>query len=90
MKSYSQVKKQLFQDEEIRKLYDEMNPEFAFIKQIIEKRLQKGLTQTQLAEKLGTKQSAIARLESGAYNPSLSFLKKVGHALDVNIKISFV
>ena len=39
------------------------------------------MTQKQLAEKVGTKQSSIARLESGNYNPSLQFLQKVANAL---------
>lgn len=90
MKSYSQFKKQLFIDPEVQTLYDSMKPEFAFIQQIIEKRLQKGLTQSELAKKVGTKQSAIARLESGAHNPSIAFLQKVAQALDMHVKVSFV
>ncbi|MDP1974473.1 MAG: helix-turn-helix transcriptional regulator, partial [Alphaproteobacteria bacterium] len=62
--------------------------EFAVIKMIMKKRIEKGLTQKELAQKIGTKQSAISRLESGVYNPSLSFLQKVGEALDVKLKIS--
>ncbi len=46
------------------------------------------MTQKQLAEKIGTKQSNIARLESGNYNPSYQFLQKVAGALDK--KLSFV
>lgn len=45
-------------------------------------RLTKGLTQKELAEKAGTKQSNIARAESGAYLPSLSFIKRIADALD--------
>ena len=56
---------------------------------IIERRLAKGLTQSDLAKKLGTKQSAIARLESGNYNPSLAFLNKVATALDTKLKVTF-
>ena len=45
------------------------------------------MTQKQLAEKIGTKQSNIARLESGNYNPSYQFLQKIAGALDK--KLSF-
>lgn len=47
-----------------------------------------GLSQKELARKIGTKQSAISRLESGTYNPSLSFLHRVSGALDARLKLS--
>ncbi|MFI5205475.1 MAG: multiprotein-bridging factor 1 family protein, partial [Candidatus Paceibacterales bacterium] len=60
----------------------------ALIEAIIKKRLENKLTQAQLAKKLGTKQSAISRLEQGSYNPSLKFLKKVSAALNAKLQIS--
>lgn len=79
----------MLKNPEVRRAYDALGPEFALIEQIIAKRIQKKLTQTALAKKIGTKQSAIARLESGTYNPSLVFLKKVAKGLDAKLKISF-
>ncbi len=90
MKSYAVFKKELLKDKEIRDAYIALGPEFALIEQIIEKRLQKGMTQAVLAKKIGTKQSAVARLESGGYNPSLAFLSKVAKALDTQLRISLV
>lgn len=90
MRSYKSVKKQLLKDKKIRKAYDELGPEFVLVKAVIEKRIQKGLTQEVLARKIGTKQSAIARLESGNYNPSFAFLEKVARALDAKIEVSLV
>ncbi len=63
-------------------------PEFGLIAMIIEKRIQKGMTQAQLAKKIGTKQSAIARLESGTYNPSIDFLQKVAEGLNTKLTVS--
>ncbi len=88
MKSFATFKKQLLKNTEINKSYHDLEPEFILIQQIIEKRTKKGLTQTALAKKIGTKQSAIARLESGAYNPSIAFLEKVAKALDSKLEIS--
>jgi predicted transcriptional regulator len=48
------------------------------------------LTQTQLAEKVGTKQPSIARLENGTTMPTLSSLKKIGKALRARVVIQFV
>ena len=89
-KNYKQFKKKLLKDKEIKKAYEELGPEFALIRMIIKKRLEKGLTQKELARRIGTKQSAVSRLESGAYNPTLSFLKKVAEALDSELKISLI
>lgn len=87
-KTYKQLKKELLKDEKIKEAYERLGPEFAVIEIIIRKRVEKGLTQKELAERIGTKQSAIARLESGTYNPNLSFLQKVSEALDAKLKIS--
>ena len=85
---YRQFKKRLLKDKEIKEAYEKLGPEFAVIEMVIKKRIERGLSQKELAQKIGTKQSAISRLESGNYNPSLSFLQKVGEALDVKLKIS--
>jgi len=88
IKNYKQFKKKLLKDQEIKRAYEKLGPEFALIKMIIRKRIEKGLTQKELARKIGTKQSAVSRLESGTYNPTISFLEKVAEALDARLKIS--
>ena len=88
MESYKHLKAQLLKNPEFRKAYEALGPEFALIQMIIEKRLKQGLTQAALARKIRTKQSAIARLESGTYNPSLAFLEKVAKALGGHLRIS--
>ncbi len=87
-KTYKQLRKELLKDKKIKQLYDRLGPEFTVIEMIIKKRIEKGLSQKELARKIGTKQSAISRLESGTYNPSISFLQKVSEALDAKLKIS--
>lgn len=85
MKSFSSLKKQWVKDPKVKEAYDDLDPEFAFVQMIIEVRLKKGLTQKELAEKMGTKQSAISRLERGVANPSLHFLRKWAEALGVEL-----
>ncbi len=89
MQSYSAFKKNALKNKKLKEEYDKLEPEFAIIKAILKSRIEKGLTQAQLAKKMGTKQSAISRLESGTYNPSLAFLEKLAKALGVKLKISF-
>jgi ribosome-binding protein aMBF1 (putative translation factor) len=47
-----------------------------------------GITQKELAERMGTTQSAIARLEGGGTNPSAELLQRLGHALNVRLVLT--
>jgi transcriptional regulator with XRE-family HTH domain len=58
--------------------------------QVARLRIKLGITQSQLAEMVGTKQPSIARLESGASSPSLSFLEKVAEALGAEMKVNLI
>lgn len=58
--------------------------------QIARLRIIRGLTQTQLAEMVGTRQPSIARLENGSSIPSLSFLDRIAKALDARIELRVV
>lgn len=88
MSSFNDFKKEIFKNKDIKKAYDEMGPEFELIKKLINQRIKVGLTQAELAKKIGTKQSAISRLERGDYNPSVAFLRKVAEALGSELRIS--
>lgn len=81
--------KESLKNPKIKAEYDRQQPEYAVINAIIDARVKKGITQEQLAKKLGTKQSAIARLESGRANPSILFLKKLANALNLSFQIKF-
>lgn len=74
---------------EIKAEYDKLQPEFAVVRAIIRGRIDCGITQKELAEKIGTKQSVISRLESGNANPSIGFLKKLAAALNTRLEIKF-
>lgn len=76
MSKWEDLEKELLSDPKVRKEYERLAPRYAVIAEVISARLKKGLTQKDVAEKLGTKQSAIARLEGGNVNPSLEFLQK--------------
>lgn len=88
MKDYIKFKKHLLKNKEVKKTFEALGSEFAFVEMIIRKRLKQGLTQKDLARKIGTKQAAISRLESGKSNPTVSFLRHVAKALDNDLKIS--
>jgi len=88
--SWKEHRKELMRDPEVRKIYRELQPEFAIIERIIQARIEKGISQKQLAERMRTKQSAISRLESGTANPSLKFLKRLAGALNSHLEIRII
>ncbi|MEK7141780.1 MAG: helix-turn-helix transcriptional regulator [Patescibacteria group bacterium] len=86
---FSVWKKQALRNPALRAEYDKLQPEFALIHAVIEARTRRGLTQTELAQRIGTKQSVISRLEIGKANPSVAFLRKLAEALSSNLQIRF-
>lgn len=87
MISFDDYLEEQLKDPEFKEAYDELEFEFALYEAIIKKRANEGLTQKELAKRMGTKQTAISRFESGNYNPTLSFLKKLTKALGVKLEI---
>jgi len=86
-RDFNEIKKELLKDPDVKKEYDRLEPKFDLIRSIIEKRIEKNISQKELAIRMGTKQSALSRFESGNYNPSLSFMQKVAQALDSKLEI---
>lgn len=86
MKLKDYLEKQL-KDLEFWKEYEALEPEYQLARSIIELRLKRGITQKELAQRIGTKQSGISRLESvnTRSNPSLSMLERVAEALDAKL-----
>lgn len=82
-------RKQLLKDPEVRKAYEESEVEYQITRAIIKARIDNGLTQKQLAQKLNTKQSVISRVENAKTVPSVSFLKRLAHALNTSLQIEF-
>ena len=89
MKSCKTYKSELLKNNDIKKEYDTLSPRYQLISQVIKARKKKGFTQADLAKKIGTKQSAIARMESGNINPTVGFLEKIAEALDSKLQIQF-
>jgi transcriptional regulator with XRE-family HTH domain len=76
-------------DPEVKAAYDALEDEFDLIRQLIDLRHKRGLTQRELAKRAGTQQPVIARLEGGR-PASLGTLKKVASALDADVRLQLV
>ncbi len=85
---HTELQKKLLRKPGFKKVYDELELEFALIDALIRARTTKGVTQAQLAKKIGTKQSAIARFEAGNSNPTLAFIQRLSDALDLRVQVS--
>ena len=72
-----------------REAYDRLGPEFELSRSLIEARTRAGLTQAELAERMETTQSVVARLESGRARPSARTLEKIARATGTRLRISF-
>ncbi len=87
LKNWSEIKSEFLKDPDVFNEYEALRPQFELISQIISARNKQGITQAELAQRAGTKQSNISRLESGNYNPSLDFLSKVAECLGMQLHI---
>lgn len=74
------LKKRLLADPDTRAQYEAQAPEFAVARELIAARVRAGLTQEQVAERMQTTQSTIARMESGRTMPSLRTLSRYAEA----------
>lgn len=73
-----------------RKYYDEYGKQLEIAYQILQLRKQKKMSQAELAKKLGTKQSNIARIEAGQQNLTTDTLQKIASIFNRELKIDFV
>jgi transcriptional regulator with XRE-family HTH domain len=77
---------------DVKKAYDDLAEEFAFLDEVLKARSASGLTQAEVAARIGTTQSAIARLESAEpkHSPSIATLQKYAKALGYKVEVRFV
>ena len=87
-----QFKKKALAKPSVRAAYDELSEEFAFLDEVLKARAQSGLTQAEVAERMGTTQSAIARLESASskHSPSIATLQRYAEALGHRVEVRLV
>jgi transcriptional regulator with XRE-family HTH domain len=82
--------KEQLKDPEIKKEYDDLQPERAIIQALIDARLQTGMTQKELSEKTGIAQGDISKLERGNSNPSIRTLQRLAAGMGMSIQLKFL
>ena len=82
------LKKRWMEEPGFKAGYDALQEEFTIASVLIEARVRAHLSQQQLAERMGTSQSTIARLESGTAKPSFTTLERIAKATGTRVRIS--
>ena len=77
-------------DPEFAAAYAEADAEYSVLEAMLKARLEAGLTQAEVAERAGTTQSAIARLEGGSVSPTVETLRKYAKAVGKRLKVEMV
>ena len=89
MSSISELHQKWMKEPKYRKAHAAMDDDFALAKAVIAARSRAGLTQSELAHKMGTTQQVVARMEGGRFQPSLRTLHRLAQATGSRLSIRF-
>ena len=91
---HDELKRTALQRPDVRAAYDALRPEFDVLREMLQARRTAGLTQSQVAERMGTKPPAVTRLESslssGKHSPSLATLRKYAAAVGCRLEVRLI
>jgi len=85
-----EYRRQLMQDPEVAAAQARLRPKLDLARQVLDLRLKRGWTQQELAERAGTKQANISRLENARLNPSVDMLQRVANAFGVELAVTLI
>lgn len=93
-KTHHQMVNEWTQDPEFKVAYDELETEFTLLRELLLARQQAGLTQAEVAEKMGTKPPSVTRLETALsdnrHSPTIATLKKYAKAVGCRLEVHLV
>jgi transcriptional regulator with XRE-family HTH domain len=92
MLMHKQLRTKALADPAVKAEFDKLSDEFSLLDEFLKVRTSQGLTQAQVAERIGTTQSVVARMKfgSGKYSPSLATLTKSADALGYKLEVRLV
>lgn len=90
MTSLAKLRERLPSSPEVNAEYDRLGPVYALVGTMVEARHEAGLTQEQLAARMGTTQSVVARLENAHHMPSLDLVTRYAAALGRELRFELV
>ena len=90
MSDFRNYLKEQLKDSEFAEEYEAQKPEYEAIRAVIAARLEQHMTQKELAQKTGIRQSNISRIESGSTSPTVETLARIAAGLGKELKIDFI
>ncbi|MBR6474868.1 MAG: helix-turn-helix transcriptional regulator [Lachnospiraceae bacterium] len=90
MSEFKELLAEQMKDEEFRKEYEALEPEFTIMQAMIDARNAEGMTQKELSERSGIAQGDISKMENGNANPSIKTLQRLAEAMGKSLRIEFV
>jgi len=90
MSDLSKYIREQMKDPEFKELYEKSEGEYQVAREIIKARIEKNMTQQELAEKTGMRQSNISRIENGSCSPTVETLCIIAEGLGKKLEIRFV
>lgn len=88
-KNWDEYEQQLLAKPGVQTAMGETAIEYEVARAVLEARLNKGLSQKELAAQLHTKQSVISRVENAKTKPSLDFLERLADVLGYSLQVNF-
>ena len=92
--THSELKAKALKKKNVRIAYESLEPEFSLLGELLKARQEAGLSQAEIAIRMGTKAPAITRLESslssGKHSPSIATLKRYANALGCHLQIKLI
>lgn len=92
--SHAELRAKLLANSETLAAYQNMDPEFSLLRQMLKARERAGLSQAEIANRMGTKAPAVTRLESslsnGKHSPSMATLRRYAHAVGCELEVNLV
>ena len=90
MSEFKELLAEQMKDEEFRKEYEALEPEFTIMQAMIDARNAEGMTQKELSERSGIAQGDISKMVNGNANPSIKTLQRLAKAMGKSLRIEFV
>lgn len=90
MAKFQDIKKKYMQDPDFRQEYEALQPEMDVIRALVDARIKQNLTQAQLAERAGIRQSNISRIENGNCSPTVETLQQLAKGMGKKLRIEFI
>lgn len=92
--NHSELREKLLTNPKTLAAYEDMSPEFSLLRQMLKARQHAGLSQAEIARRMGTKAPAVTRLESslssGKHSPSVATLRRYAHAVGCELEVNLV